>query len=192
MKNLKYRLSKGFTLIELMVVISIISLLSSIVLASVKEVREKARATKFRAEVNQFINALELYKADKGVYPYENDYLSIQYSYLDNQNREFSIPVIGILLSSFISPKYLKSLPKVPTNSFNQSSPAWYYLMNPLNGNFPVFKCEGDFYIPKYTILFYNLNPTIFKIFSDLPIGLYSEDGIDWEDRENFKCFSLK
>jgi general secretion pathway protein G len=64
MKNLKYRLSKGFTLIELMVVISIISLLSSIVLASVKEVREKARATKFRAEVDQFINALELYRAD--------------------------------------------------------------------------------------------------------------------------------
>lgn len=66
--NIK-RYKKGFTLIELMVVMAIISLLSSIVLASVKEVRDRAKANAFRANVNQFIYALELYKNDQGVYP---------------------------------------------------------------------------------------------------------------------------
>ena len=70
MKTLKN--NKGFTLIELLVVISIIGLLSSIVLASVKDARDKSSVTKFRSEMNQTINALELYRSTNGKYPYED------------------------------------------------------------------------------------------------------------------------
>ncbi len=45
--------SKGFTLIELLVVIAVIGLISSIVLVSMKEVREKARIAKAQEMVRQ-------------------------------------------------------------------------------------------------------------------------------------------
>lgn len=50
---------KGFTLIELLVVIAIIGVLSSIVLASLSNSRERARVTKARMEINQLKNAIE-------------------------------------------------------------------------------------------------------------------------------------
>jgi prepilin-type N-terminal cleavage/methylation domain-containing protein len=60
---------KGFTLVELLVVISIISLLSSIVLSSLSTARLKARNSvkvQTREEVKK---ALALFYADKGYYP---------------------------------------------------------------------------------------------------------------------------
>ncbi len=61
-------MKKGFTLIELMIVISIIGLLSSIVLASLATAKEKARVAQVQQETLQLQNALELYKAS-GSYP---------------------------------------------------------------------------------------------------------------------------
>jgi general secretion pathway protein G len=70
----RYGFQKGFTLIELLVVISIIGLLSSIVLASLKDARNNAKNKAYRAEVNQFITALELYRNDNnGMYPGESN-----------------------------------------------------------------------------------------------------------------------
>ncbi|MBC7982067.1 prepilin-type N-terminal cleavage/methylation domain-containing protein [Candidatus Parcubacteria bacterium] len=64
--------SKGFTLIELMVVISIISLLSSVVLASIKTAKEKADNAKIVSEMKSLQTALELYRAKIGIYPQVN------------------------------------------------------------------------------------------------------------------------
>lgn len=61
--------SKGFTLIELMVVISIIALLSSIVLASINSARNRAVETSLIQTVKSFQTALELFKNEKGYYP---------------------------------------------------------------------------------------------------------------------------
>ncbi len=59
----------GFTLIELLVVIAIITLLSSIVFASLNSARVKARDAKRVADLIQIRNALELYYNDYGHYP---------------------------------------------------------------------------------------------------------------------------
>lgn len=66
---MKKNKSKGFTLIELMVVISIIALLSSIVLASIRTARQRADNTKIVSEMKSLQTALELYKARFGIYP---------------------------------------------------------------------------------------------------------------------------
>jgi prepilin-type N-terminal cleavage/methylation domain-containing protein len=58
------RTLKGFTLIELLVVIAIISLLMSVILASVREARDKAKGRAFRQEMNELIKAIELYRFD--------------------------------------------------------------------------------------------------------------------------------
>ncbi len=54
----------GFTLVELLVVISIISLLSSVVLTSVNSARSKARNAREKVDVKQIITALELARSN--------------------------------------------------------------------------------------------------------------------------------
>lgn len=61
--------AKGFTLVELLVVISIIGLLSSIVLSSLSVARSKARDTQRISDIHNLQTALELYRASNGAYP---------------------------------------------------------------------------------------------------------------------------
>jgi len=75
-KNCKLKIeSKGFTLVELLVVISIIGILANIILVNVQGVREKARDVKRLQDANQIITGLEMYYQDYGRFPtaYEAD-----------------------------------------------------------------------------------------------------------------------
>ncbi len=65
LKNTK----RGFTLIEILVVIAIIGLLSSVVLASLATSRAKARDAKRIADLDEVKKALELYYDSNGGYP---------------------------------------------------------------------------------------------------------------------------
>jgi len=71
MNILKLKKAKGFTLVELLVVISIISFLSSIVLASVQSARDKAKAVQIAEDLRQVKIASELYFADNQTYKFE-------------------------------------------------------------------------------------------------------------------------
>ncbi|MEK7462670.1 MAG: type II secretion system protein [Patescibacteria group bacterium] len=58
----------GFTLIELIVVVAIISTIMSIVVALVGDAKAKARDTKRRADLNQIQVALELHRNEYGTF----------------------------------------------------------------------------------------------------------------------------
>ncbi len=61
---------KAFTLIELLMVISIIGILSSIVLTSISGATKKARDTVRKSDLSQIQKALEVYQTDHdGRYP---------------------------------------------------------------------------------------------------------------------------
>lgn len=59
----------GFTLIEMLVVVAIIGLLSSVILVGLGDVRKDARDTRRIADVRQIQNALEIYYSTNQSYP---------------------------------------------------------------------------------------------------------------------------
>jgi len=63
------RFQDGFTLIELMVVILIIGLLSTIVVQNLRSATDKAKRVKAQADISQIKSALDRYYLDAGSYP---------------------------------------------------------------------------------------------------------------------------
>ncbi len=62
-------MKKGFTLIELMVVIAVIAILSTIALIGLRAAQDAAKDTKKVASITGLQNALERYYGDYGSYP---------------------------------------------------------------------------------------------------------------------------
>lgn len=61
--------NKGFTLVEILVVISIIGVLSAVIYASFGEARQDAKNKALRSEMKEVQLALELYRSQNGEYP---------------------------------------------------------------------------------------------------------------------------
>jgi general secretion pathway protein G len=67
--NRIYRKDKGFTLVELMVVIIILAVLTGIAIPSYLALRNRARIQATRSEMTNIGTALEMYNADYEDYP---------------------------------------------------------------------------------------------------------------------------
>jgi len=70
----KYIKKNGFTLVELLVVISIIGVLATIITVSLVSSRNRARTVAALADIKQIQKALEIYYADHGNYPTASSY----------------------------------------------------------------------------------------------------------------------
>lgn len=70
MKNLpRAKRQRGFTLIELMVVLAILGVLAALIVPNVLDRADDARGTAARADVNNLMQALKLYRLDNQRYP---------------------------------------------------------------------------------------------------------------------------
>lgn len=104
----------GFTLVELLVVISIISLLSSIVLTSVNSARAKARDARRIADFKQIQTALELFYDQAGRYPSANGAVT-----WDEQWSSFSACLTTGVCPGFTVANFAPPISQVPNDPLN-------------------------------------------------------------------------
>ena len=60
---------RGFTLIEILLVVTIIGLLSTLVVAALNNAKQQSRDSRRLADINKIQQALELYHLDKSEFP---------------------------------------------------------------------------------------------------------------------------
>jgi len=96
MPSSRYRSGAGFTLIELMIVMSLIVILASIGLTLYTNSVIRAKESVLKEDLFRMRDAIDQYYADKGKYP--------------------------VTLDSLVSEKYLRSLPVDP---FTNSADTW-------------------------------------------------------------------
>ncbi len=68
MKGLRTK-NSGFSLVELLITVSIIAILIAIGVASYATINRQSRDTKRKSDIEQIRSALEMYRADNGSYP---------------------------------------------------------------------------------------------------------------------------
>ncbi len=121
-------MQKGFSLIELLVVIGIISILSAIAVPNFMAARERARDATRKADLKAMQSAFELYKQDQTPPEYPaSSYFSNALNSDGTGKCWFNGGGTGDFQDSCPSDKtiYLKKLPTDP--SFTSSSHKYYY-----------------------------------------------------------------
>ena len=123
---------KSFTLIELLIVISIIGLLSSIIVVSLTSALEKARDTKRKAELSQLAKTLEIYRsANNDTYPQETQVYDTSKGCGSEDPSTYNgtdwCPDSDLRV---LVPDYISKLPLDPKNSGD-----FYYYFEPYDPN---------------------------------------------------------
>lgn len=101
--------NKGFTLVELLIVVAIIAILTSMVTVNLQDARQRARDAQRKGDLKQIQNALELYKNDQN-----------PQSYPDTASWISALEVGG----------YMKQVPEDPTHAQVNSWPDISYTQN--------------------------------------------------------------
>lgn len=121
---------KGFTLIELMVVIVILGILAAIIAPRIIGRTDEAKVTEAKIQIRNFETALKLYRLDNGVYPSTDQGL-------DAVVRR---PATGLIPKNWREGGYLekKSIPPDPWgNPYVYASPG-------LSGDFDIISYGAD------------------------------------------------
>jgi len=129
--------NRGFTLLELIIVITIIGLIASIMVVSINESRRKARNEAVVSQMYEYQKAIELNYSDTGVYPHPNggqtrervlcigDGLFVGDDCLGSLSRSYNVADSSVIEGALKN--YLSLLPRFaqPSGILDYSSPAY-------------------------------------------------------------------
>jgi len=120
------RLTAGFTLIELMVVLVIIGVLAALIVPNVLDRADDARVTAAKTDVNNLMQSLKLYKLDNQRFPTAEQGL----------NALIAKPTVSPL-----PPNWRPYLDKLPADPWNRP---YQYLSPGLHGEVDVLSLGAD------------------------------------------------
>ena len=121
---------KGFTLIEIMVVIVILALLAALVGPKLMGRTDDAKITDARVQIKNIETALKLYKLDTGTYPTTEQGL----------NALVEKPTVGVIPKSFKEGGYLESK-KIPKDPWGND---YLYISPGEHGDYDLFSYGAD------------------------------------------------
>ena len=124
----KQRAQRGFTLIEVMVVIVILGVLAALIVPKVMGRPDEARAVAAKQDIAAISQALKLYKLDNRHYP------STEQGLLALTTK----PTVGKIPDNWKSSGYLERLPQDPWGN------PYQYLSPGVHGEFDVFSFGAD------------------------------------------------
>lgn len=127
MKYLKKN-QRGFTLIEIMVVVVILGILASIVVPRLLDEPEKARRTTAATQIRSFEEALGIFKLENGFFPTTEQGL----------NALVEKPTVGRVPNRYKEGGYIK---KIPLDPWGQQ---YLYLSPGVHGDFDLFSYGPD------------------------------------------------
>lgn len=107
--------NKGFTLVELLIVVAIIGILSTLLTANFIGVRQRARDAQRKADLRQIQSALELYRADQQSYP----------TLIANCESG-----VSLMSPDCSSSTYMKKVPKDPNGASYYNSGDYFFSSN--------------------------------------------------------------
>lgn len=125
---MKMKFSRGFTLIEVMVVIVILGVLAALVVPKVMSRPDEARMTAARQDIGAIVQALKLYKLDNMRYPSTEQGLQAL----------VKKPGVAPIPPNWKGNGYLEKLPKDPWGN------AYQYLQPGLHGDVDVMSLGAD------------------------------------------------
>ncbi len=117
---------RGFTLIELMVVLVIIGVLAALIVPNVLDRTDDARATAAKADINNLVQALKLYKLDNQRYPGPEQGLEA----LVNKPTSGNVP-----------PNWRRYLDKLPADPWGRP---YQYIFPGVKGEVDIFSLGAD------------------------------------------------
>lgn len=120
--------NRGFTLIEIMVVVVILGILAGIVVPRLLDRPEEARRTKAAVQIKSLEEALGLFKLDNGFYPSTEQGLQALVSKPDS----------GRVPSKYRAGGYIKKVPQDPWDN------AYLYLAPGAHGDFDLISYGPD------------------------------------------------
>ena len=119
---------RGFTLIEIMVVLIIIGLLAGIVVPRLMGRTEEAKRTKAAVQIKNFQSALDLYRLDSGIYPSTDQGLQAL----------VEKPAVGEIPRNWKDDGYIDKIPKDPWGD------NYIYLSPGVHGDYDLYSYGAD------------------------------------------------
>lgn len=120
--------NRGFTLIEIMVVVVILGILAGIVVPRLLDRPEEARRTKAQVQIKSLEEALGLYKLDNGTFPTTEQKLEALVSQ----------PQVGRIPTRYREGGYLKKVPVDPWGN------PYVYLSPGIHGEYDIISYGAD------------------------------------------------
>jgi prepilin-type N-terminal cleavage/methylation domain-containing protein/prepilin-type processing-associated H-X9-DG protein len=133
----------GFTLVELLVVISIISILAALLLPALNKTKEQGRATLCRNNMHQISLGMMLYADDnEDLYPWPGDYTDREPDWIWGSETALTLstpsawaqPEFGFRAEAGSIYTYVTTMPRTATNAYSKAA---------LTSKYPNYRCPS-------------------------------------------------
>ncbi len=138
---------RGFTLVELLVVIAIIALLVSLLVPAVQGAREAARRTQCRNNLKQLGTAVAQYASQRGAFPAGAEYtdlvddIAVANAKRDNVRRNWAIAILPMLEQLPLANTYDNNQPNTSTTN-----------LPVVQTHLPIMTCPSDPHAGKWVL----------------------------------------